>query len=223
MDFLHRFHKHCDAYVGYPGNHNLYVCDGKIKPSRQLNFRYQRIAAHYPQPLTSFLDLSSCKGYFVFKASEASSCERSVGIDVNVDNIALSNKLGQQLGYTNTRFEELTLMQLADNIEQYGGAFQTVVLVNTYQYLYFGSKLGAGSFSHDKLFEAISKVCAQRFIFNNRVELENCQNKVQVAAIENTATQNYNRQSILDAASRYFKVKFESTLGRYPLWVFEKL
>jgi hypothetical protein len=221
MEFLHKFHSDCKAYTGYPGNHNFYVCKGKIAPSQKLKSRYKKIVQHYPEKLTSFLDLSSCRGYFVLSASEVPSCERSLGIDINVEDVSTCKKLKRQFGLTKSQFEIMTLSDLAEHIGSFGGPFQTVVLANTYQYLYFGSDFGPGYLSHDKIFEYISQVCSDTFIYTNRSERDDCQNRTQVAQAGKLADL-YNKEAILKAASKYFELIAEDTIGKYPLWVFQR-
>lgn len=221
MDFLHTLHKDCTAHIGYPGNHDLFVCRGKLVPGRKLHARYKTLSKYYPKQLKSFLDLSSCRGYFVLTASKTASCERSLGIDVNSDEIQLCKNLKEQLNLPKSQFEKKTLSELADNIEQFGGPYQTVMLANTYQYLYFGSELAPGYLSHDKIFEYFSRVCSGRFIFTNRVEKSDCQNKTQVMAAGHLA-EDYNRDAILKSASKYFKLMAEERIGKYPLFVFER-
>ena len=221
MEFLHKFHQNCTAYKGYPGNHNFYVCGGKLSPGRRLKSRYKVMAKHYPEKIKSFLDLSSCRGYFVLTASQSPSCERSLGIDINVEDVATCKSLKKQFSLNKSQFEIMTLSDLAQNIESFGGAFQTVVLANTYQYLYFGSDFGPGYLSHDKIFEYISRVCSDRFIYSNRSEKEDCQNVTQVEAAGKLADF-YNKKDILAAASKYFDLIAEDTIGKYPLLVFQR-
>jgi len=221
MDFLHKFHRNCESHVGYPGNHDLFVCRGKLTPGRKLKERHKIFSNHYPRNLKSFLDLSSCRGYFVLNASQQSTCERSLGIDVNTQEIELCRQFKQKFNLPNSRFELLTLEDLAKNIDNFGGAFQTVLLANTYQYLYFGSDIGPAYLSHERIFEYLSKVCGERLIFTNRVEKSDCQNTKYVEAA-GTCAELYTRQELLDAASKYFTLTFESQIGKYPLFVLDK-
>lgn len=222
MEFLHKFHKNCVPYVGYPGNHNFYVCKGKIIPNKRLASRFKTITTHYPKNLNSFLDLSSCRGYFVLSASQQPHSHRNLGIDINAEEINICKNLKKQFNLPNSQFEIMTLLDLAQNIDNFGSAFQTVLLANTYQYLYFGSDFGLGYGSHEKIFDYINQVCSERFIFTNRAEEEHCQNRTQVESSGELA-KNYNREAILKAASRYFKLSHETKIGKYPLWVFDKI
>lgn len=221
MDFRHKFHRNCTPLLGYPGNHDLFVCNGKLTPGRKLKSRYKIFHPLYPQTLKSFLDLSSCRGYFVLNASQQPSCERSLGIDVNASEIELCKKLKQQFNATNAQFALLQLDTLADQIDQFGGPFQTVLLANTYQYLFFGSDIGPAYLSHEKIFDYLNRVCSKRLIFSNRVEKSDCQNTKYVEAAGEMA-EDYNREALLKAASKYFTVTYESKIGKYPLFVLDK-
>src|SRR5262249_48810557 len=68
---------------GYPSNHRYLIRRDRFVPTRQLAVRYDKIAELYPAPLTSLLDLSCCKGFFVFAAAAQPHCQRAAGIDVN--------------------------------------------------------------------------------------------------------------------------------------------
>src|SRR5437867_11658526 len=53
----------------YPSNHCYSIMGGQLRPTRQLAVRHKRLSRQYPSPLTSLLDLSCCKGYFVLAAA----------------------------------------------------------------------------------------------------------------------------------------------------------
>lgn len=229
---LHKYHQHNDdgissqmrEYIencGYPRNHQFFICNKKLLPTRKLITRVRKISALYPDVLESFLDLSCCRGFFIFSANQVASCQRSLGIDVNPINIEACQVLKNYLKLDKPKFELLTLDKLAGQIQDFGGAYQTVLLANTYQYLFFGSDGWPGYLSHEKIFAYLSQICANRLIFSNRAELEHCQNKAQIKEAGIIAQQ-YNSHAIITAAEKYFNVIPRGNIGHYPLWVLER-
>lgn len=209
--------------TAYPSNHSYKIRNKKLIAKRQLFSRFKKIHALLPQPLTSLVDLGSSKGYFVFSASEKASCTRALGIDVNEYDITMGKALGEYMENNVARFEKLRLHELAARIDEFGGAFQTVLVINLYQYLYFGSDPFPSSYlSHDEIFKDLRKICNGRIIFNNRVELQDCQNTTCIKRA-GVASAEYSKENIKMAASNYFQVKEHGELGGYPLWTLEAL
>ncbi len=211
------------SYVNrsYPNNLNFSVRGRRLVPHRQLARRGAALARHYPKPLTSLLDLSSSKGYFVLAAAQQTGCSHALGIDVFEHDVTVSRTLASHLKIPNARFEVLKLHELAATIDKFGGPFDVALLVNTYQYLFFGSDRTADCYeSHERIFELIRQTCRGRLIFNNRTELKDCQNKEAVARAGARADE-YTTEKILGAAGKFFKPVVQDVLGRYPLWVLE--
>jgi len=230
---LHKFHQHnieeispeMREYIencGYPKNHKFFICNKKLLPTHKLSARIRKISKLYPDRLESFLDLSCCRGFFVFSASQHSSCQRALGIDVDPVNIEACSALKTYLNLEKSQFALLTLDKLAKQIQNFGGAYQTVLLANTYQYLFFGSDGWPGYLSHEKIFGYLSEICSNRLIFSNRIELSHCQNKTQIEQAGSLA-KHYTPQAIITAAEKYFNVIPHGKIGRYPLWVLERL
>lgn len=207
--------------ASYPNNHNYKVKGDRLVPTRELAKRYKRVREFYPEPLTSFLDIGSCKGFFVFDASKEAECTRSLGIDVYQRDIDICRWLQERLGNKKVQFEFMRLHELADRIDEFGGPFQTVLMLNMYQYLYFGSVRNPDRYlNHDEIFKHLAKVCSHRIIFNNRIRIEDCQNVNQIDQASEHS-QNYTEEKLLEAASKYFKVVQHGTFGRYPLWTMD--
>lgn len=209
------------AENAYPSNHTYQLRNNALVPKRDLAKRHHVIKKLYPTPLTSLLDVSSSKGFFVFDAARESSCTRALGIDVNDYDIVFSNAVKQCTNAERASFARLTLRELADRIDAFGGPFQTVLLINSYQYFYFGSDTSPDSYhNHTEIFQHLSRVCSHRIIFNNRVNLEDCQNRQQVQNNPDKAA-HYSRLEIFAAASLYFNVKEHGKIGKYPLWTLD--
>ncbi|MDX1902472.1 MAG: hypothetical protein SFW66_10830 [Gammaproteobacteria bacterium] len=208
------------AEDSYPGNHTFKITEDGLKPKCKLAVRYRKLRKYYPEAMQSFLDLSCSKGFFVFTASQTYHSKRSLGVDIFEYEIDFCHQLKAYYHDNTVNFRCLQLHELAEQIDQLGGPFETALLVNTYQYLYFGSDRSPACYrDHDKIFSYLRRVCSGRLIFNNRVEFETCQRYVQASSPEEAS--NYTDEKIRAAASKYFTVKDMGTLGRYPLWVLE--
>ena len=203
----------------YPHNLDYRVKRGKLSPCWKLRSRFRRLARGYAKPLCDLLDLSSSKGYFVLEAASRPECRRALGIDIHAPDLAASRAVAEHLELTRARFEELTLRQLAGDIENFGGPFKTVLLVNTYPYLFFGSPRCEDHLpDHDALFELLGRVCSRRLVFSNRIELERSPNNVQKRAKDLGLDRRYRPELIRAACERNFIVEEQRSLGRIPLW-----
>ncbi|MDP6537937.1 MAG: hypothetical protein QF903_13975 [Planctomycetota bacterium] len=210
------------AYLAasYPANHAYTVKGGRLRPGRKLRRRWRKIAALYPAPLASLADLSSSKGYFVLEAAGREECERALGIDVHTDDLDAAESVRAHLALSRARFLPLRLAELAERIDELGGRFQTVLLINTYPYLYFGSRRSEQSYpDHDELFELLRSVCAGRLIFSNRVSLERCPRHIQERARARGLEAGYTEEAIRRAARSRFELTEHGRLLRgIPLW-----
>jgi hypothetical protein len=207
--------------ASYPNNHNYKVKKNKLIPSRELNKRYKRVRELLPNPLTSLVDIGSSKGFFVFAASEDLHCSRCLGIDVYQHDIDVCHWLKDYLHNDKVRFEFMRLHELAERIDEFGGPFQTVIMLNMYQYLYFGSvRCPERYLDHDEIFKYLRKICSERIIFNNRINVADCQNVEQIDKASEHS-QNYSEEKLIAAASKYFHVVPHGTIGHYPLWTMD--
>ncbi len=206
----------------YPHNHDYRIVNGKLAPKCKLWVRLRKLDPLYPTPLTSLLDLSCCKGFFVTRAAQQATCKRALGIDIHEPDLAACNSVKAHFGLNNARYERLRLHELADKVDEFGGPFQTVLLINTYQYLYFGSPRSPECYlSHDEIFRQIRRVCNGRVIFNNRTVLERVQEYGRNKAKEMGHEHCYSTAAVHEAASKYFRVNMHGTLGRYVLWTLD--
>lgn len=204
----------------YPHNHDYRVIGGRLRPRWKLWWRARRIRRLYPDGPTSLLDLSSSKGYFVLCAA-ADGCERVLGIDVHERDLAASRAVRDHLGLERARFEQLRLDELVRRIDDFGGPFQTVLLINTYPYLYFGSERSEQSYpDHDVLFDMLRTVCTERVVFSNRTELARCPRHIRACAAERGLGADFSETRILAAARARFEVTAHGHLVRgVPLWL----
>ena len=205
----------------YPHNHNYLVRGGTVKPREKLKERFRAIRSFYPAPLDSLLDLSCSKGYFVFEAAARPGCKRALGIDIHEGDLAACSAVKEVLG-SSAQFAKLQLHELADSIDSFGGPFQTVLLINCYQYLYFGSSRSPACYrSHDTIFAMLRRVCCGRVVFNNRVELLLLQRYCRAEAARLQCEGDYNSDAIQAAAASHFDMMECDRLGGLPLWIFD--
>lgn len=210
------------AYLAgaYPANHAYRVKSGRLRPSFKLWRRRRKIEALYPKPLTSLLDLSCSKGFFVLDAARRPACERALGIDVHTPDLDAAEAVRAHLELERAQFESLRLDALCERLHEFGGPFQTVLLINTYPYLYFGSRRSEQSYpDHARLFEMLRAVCGGRLIFSNRVSLARCPRHIQDLACARGLEASYDESAIRRAAQKHFRLAEHGQLLRgIPLW-----
>jgi hypothetical protein len=207
----------------YPHNLDYRVVGGSLRPRWKLRRRMRKLARGYARPLTELLDLSSSKGYFVLEAASRPECQRALGIDVHAPDLAASRAVAAHLGLERASFQPLVLTQLAQNLRQFGGPFETVLLVNTYPYLYFGSDRSDDHVAdHDELFRMLAEVTSKRLVFSNRIELGRCPRHIQARARELGLADGYRPELIRAACERYFELDEQKPLGKIPLWFLTK-
>lgn len=212
------------AYLAdsYPRNHNYRVVKGCLRAKWRLASRYRKIRRLYPEPVTSLVDVCCSKGYFVMEAASDARCERALGLDVVDRELAASRAVKACLRLQRASVHRLRLHELAERIDEFGGPFEVALVVNAYQYLYFGSELCAAAyFSHDEIFRALRSICRGRVIFNNRTELGRAQPYCQAAARRHGHEDLYSTERIIKAASKYFTVTRRGRIGKYPLFAMD--
>jgi len=206
----------------YPQNHNYIVRQGRLVPRHKLKVRFEQLADAYPDPLESLLDLSCSKGFFVLDAAGRECCSRTLGVDIDQRELEVCRSVSGFLGHEASRFEQLQLHELADSIDEFGGAFQTALLVNSYQYLYFGSSRSPDCYrDHETIFGLNRRVCSGRVLFSNRTELGELQRSCQAEAMKIGHQGHYTEEKILDAASRFFHVRPYGRIGKWPFWLLD--
>lgn len=209
--------------TGYPNNHNYKIYKKKLLPSFQLYERLKLVTSLYPEGLESFLDIGCCKGFFVLDAAQRSHCQISAGIDVYEPFISISKKVKKYLNIKNADFYLATLDEVSNRPEAYGGPFQTVLLIGTYHYLFWGSRLCPRAYiNHREILSRLSQICTNRLIFSARLEVNslpiNIKERVKMPGIECT----YNTVHFLKSAREFFEVRKAGYLGKYPLFVMSK-
>jgi len=212
-----------EQLIGYPGNHNYRLCGRRMRPSFDLYERVRTFDPLYPRPLTSFLDIGCCRGYYVLRASRESTCKSATGIDVHKPFIDAANAVRQHLGVENAGFRLATLNDAAAAPAAYGGPFQTVLLVGTYHYLFWGSSLSPEAFfSHREILARLAKVCTHRLIFSGRLEICDLPRYLREKAKTSPRRAEYTTEGFLAVASELFTVRPAGWAGKFRVYVMDR-
>jgi hypothetical protein len=209
--------------IGYPRNHDYRIRKKKLFPSFKLYERLKLVTSLYPEKLERFIDIGSCRGFYVMEAAQRPHCQVSVGIDVYEPFVTISNKVREYLDIKNADFYLATLDKVSNKPEAYGGPFQTVLLIGVYHYLFWGSKLSSTAYySHREILNKLSKISTDRLIFSARLEVDRLPTvlKEKAKMLGNKIT--YNTAYFLKRAEQFFEVRQAGYLGRYPLFVMSK-
>lgn len=207
----------------YPNNHTFLVESNRLIPKPKLAERLFEYQKHYPAEITSFLDLSSSKGFFVFHGAQRTTCTRALGIDIDQQCLEVSRRIASCRDSKSTmQFEEMTIPKLAESIADFGGPFQTALLMNTYQYLFFGSTFGPGvSEDHNVLFELIRSVCNGRLLFNNRISVDRIQRSLYKRVDAERHRNTYTPEAVRRAAEKFFRITVVNRDEQHPFWLLD--
>ena len=207
----------------YPHNHNVEVVGDTLVAKRKLAKRYKRITRLYPEPVSSLLDVSCSKGFFVAGAAVRPSCERALGIDIDDNDLRACEAIKAFLSADRARFIKLQLHELAERIGEFGGPFQTSLVINSYQYFYFGSSRSSDCYlDHREIFRMLRQVCDGRVVFSNRMELSHVQRYCkEVAQRHGHDERRYSMETAMTAAAEFFEVSRRGKLGNLPIWTLD--
>ncbi|MCK5707518.1 MAG: class I SAM-dependent methyltransferase [Candidatus Aureabacteria bacterium] len=209
--------------VGYPHNHNYAVYKKKLFHSFQLYERYKLVSSAFPEKLTSFIDIGSCKGYYVLNAAMQQSCKISTGVDIHKPFISISKKVKDHLEIKNASFFLGYLEDICDNPQSFGGPFQTVLLIGTYQYLFWGSGLSQHAyFNHREILLRLSRICTERVILSARLETGWLSSGVKEKAKLLGSKITYTTDDFIKTAEEFFNIETAGYLGKYPLFIMKK-
>lgn len=209
--------------IGYPRNHNYRIFKKKLLPSFRLYERSRLVSSVCPEKLESFLDIGCCRGFYVINAAQQPDCQISVGIDVHEPFVSTADKVREYLGTKNAHFYFAHLDEVANAPEAYGGPFQTVMLIGTYHYLFWGSKISSAAYrSHRQILARLAQICTNRVIFSARLEINRLPDAVKDKAKSFKDKIHYSTAEFLKSAEEFFKVREAGYLGTYPLFVMLK-
>lgn len=207
-------------FEGWPRNHAYRIQAGGPVPNFRLYERAQQITRHYHPRLTSFLDIGCCRGYYVLEAASRPGCNRSVGVDVTERFITAAKiaRKSLRLDESRVQFDVASLGDIAARPEAFGAPFDTILLVGTYHYLYWGMDADlAAPPSHDSLLASLAAICRGHVLFSGRMEVDELPDHLMQRAKRARDNHEYTLEGFRRAAGRYFDVKPVGRLGSYDL------
>jgi hypothetical protein len=208
---------------GYPSNHIYRVHGKRLIPSSQLYERLWKITPLFTDPLESFLDVGCCKGYYTCLAARKPTCKIAAGIDVHAPFIETSKQVSNYLGFNNTHFHMATIDKVAEAPADFGGPYQTILLIGTYHYLFWGSAASDHCFrAHREILSRLATLCTDRVLISGRLELNRLPRNIRKRAIASKEASQYDTRSFVQAAEEFFTVNQHGFLGTYPLFVLKK-
>lgn len=190
----------------------------------EMHLRERTLCPLLPERLTSVLDIGCCRGWLTLLAARRPECEWAVGIDVLPEFIQEARRAASVLDLHNTRFEYAFLDDIANDPEGYQTPFQTILLINTYHYMYWGSSYSERHWpDHDYLLRTLTELCTDRMLFMTPLEVSGCPGDIRKrAAAHPDWAAAYTAEGFFAAAERYFDVTPRGHLGARPLYLMQK-
>jgi SAM-dependent methyltransferase len=216
--------KKIEEPVGHRTRHTYRIANGKAFTTFQMDQRWQIVSKLYPEKVTSLLDIGCCRGWFVIEAAMQSECERALGIDVVQGFIDAANEAARVLKLDKAQFQYAFLDDVAGDPQKFRTPYQTIVLLNTYHYMYGGSGYSDKHWAdHDYLLRTLANICTDRVIFMSPLEIEECPSDIARRAKEHPEwAPNFTTEKFLETAAKYFHVSHQSYLGIRPLYLMKK-
>lgn len=211
--------------VGHRTRHVYDVADGRAFTTSQMDQRWRLVARHYPEKVTSLLDIGCCRGWFVIQAALRPECERAVGIDVVQGFIDAANEAKRLLKLEDkAQFDYAFLDEIVNEPQRFRPPYQTIVLLNTYHYMYWGSGYSDKHWAdHDFLLRTLAQICTDRIIFMSPLEVVECPSDIVRRAEEHPDwAREFTEARFLEVAKRYFDVRSEGYVGLRPLYLMLK-
>jgi len=210
-------------FHGYPQNHNYSIAKIKLIPGRKLFERLELIKQCYPARVTSLLDISSCRGFYVLDACLREELEYAVGIDVVESFIDESNAAKMILHGDKAHFEISTLEEIHNKIGVNYNPFQITLCTGSYHYFYWGSAHNPTAYmDHDKILGMLADITDQRLIFSGRLDFENLADHPKIIASTHPQRDLYTTEEFISCANKYFNVSLKGYLGKSQLFVMDK-
>lgn len=209
--------------LGYPSNHRYRIHRNRLIPGFELYERSGTIIDIYPEEIESFLDIGCCRGFYVLEAAKRPWCLTAAGIDIYKPFIDTAEMARGYLGVNNARFYFATLSDVAENPKKYGGPFQIILILGTYHYLFWGSKLCEKAYyAHKEILYMLHKICTHKVILSARLEISDLPRDIRERAMLDSRRDIYNKKDFIKTAELYFNIKTEGALGKYPLFIMSK-
>lgn len=119
-------------------------------------------------------------------------------------------------------FHFATLKDVVEDPGRFGAPFQTVLIINCYHYLFWGSLLSPERFSdHDEILGGLARITTDSVIFSNPLVLGDCPESTrEIAAREPDRAAEYTPERFNAAARHYFDIEEHGRITkRRPLRV----
>ena len=217
--------KKIDEPVGHRTRHTYRIANGRAFTTFQMDQRWKIVSRLYPETVTSLLDIGCCRGWFVIEAAMRPECERATGIDVVQGFIDSANEAARLLNLDKVQFHYAFLDDVAGDPQKFRTPYQTIVLLNTYHYMYWGSGYSDKHWAdHDYLLRTLAGICTDRVIFMSPLEIGECPSDIARRSREHPEwAPNFTTEKFLETAARYFDVSHQSYLGLRPLYLMKKI
>src|SRR4029079_7652639 len=100
-------------------------------------------------------------------------------IDVWQEVIDASTRARDLLKLKNAEFYFGVLNDVVENKARYRPPYQTIILVNTYHYMYWGSNYSPTHWpDHEYMLKTLSDICTDRIIFMSPLEVDECPSEI---------------------------------------------
>ncbi len=215
---------HIDKPIGHRTRHIFQIADDRVLSTGQMELRWKIVTSLYPKKLTSLLDIGCCRGWFIVKAAMLPECEAALGVDVVPEFIDAANEAKRLLKLDKAQFEYAFLNDLERDRQKYRLPYQTLLLINTYHYMYWGSTYCPTHWpDQNYLLRTLASMCTDRMLLMSPLEVSDCPSDIAERAREHPDwAEQYTTSRFLDIASRYFDVSLERYLGIRPLYLMKK-
>jgi hypothetical protein len=215
---------HINKPIGHRTRHTYQIADGKVLSTYQMELRWKIVSSLYPKKLTSLLDIGCCRGWFNIQAAVLPECEKTLGVDIVPEFIASANEAKQVMKLDKAQFVYAVLSDLDRDRDKLGMPYQTLLLINTYHYMYWGSGYCETHWpDHDYLLRTLASLCTDRMLFMTPLEINECPPDIGERARQHPDwAQHYTTSGFLEVANRYFDVSLEHYLGVRPLYLMKK-
>lgn len=210
-------------FCGYPANHNFYILENRLIPSFKLFERYNKISRLYPNNMTTLLDISACRGFYVLEASLREKVNDAIGIDLVESFISECNVAKNFVNAKKASFHVSNLQDLHQSVMQTNELYQVVIFTGSYHYFFWGSDEDQFSYmDHDKILSMLADITSQRVIFSGRLDYDDLSEYPQRIAKDHRLKEIYTTQNFLECAEKYFDVKHVGYLGKALLFTMDK-
>lgn len=210
--------------VGHRARHTFQIAGDRVLSTSQMELRWKIVTSLYPRKLISVLDIGCCRGWFIVKAAMLPECEAALGVDVVPQFIDAANEAKLLLKLDKAQFEYAFLNDLERDPQKYRLPYQTLLLINTYHYMYWGSRYCPTHWpDQDYLLRTLASMCTDRMLFMSPLEVSECPSDIAERAREHPDwAEQYTTSRFLDIAGRYFDVSLERYMGIRPLYLMKK-